>query len=56
MRPHSGPAFVDLPLDHVFMEAEDERGAEAPAAPAARRRLPDLARALALLRATRSGR
>jgi acetolactate synthase-1/2/3 large subunit len=22
-RPHSGPAFVDLPLDHVFMEAED---------------------------------
>src|SRR5215212_10304546 len=25
LRPHSGPAFVDLPLDHVFMEAEDER-------------------------------
>jgi acetolactate synthase-1/2/3 large subunit len=23
-RPHSGPAFVDLPLDHVFMEAEDQ--------------------------------
>jgi len=22
-RPHSGPAFVDLPLDHVFMEAEE---------------------------------
>ncbi len=21
--PHSGPAFVDFPLDHVFMEAED---------------------------------
>ena len=26
--PHSGPAFVDLPLDHVFMEAE---GGEEPA-------------------------
>ena len=22
VRPHSGPAFVDLPLDHVFMEAD----------------------------------
>jgi acetolactate synthase-1/2/3 large subunit len=22
-RPHGGPAFVDLPLDHVFMEAAD---------------------------------
>src|SRR4051795_8518144 len=22
-RPHTGPAFVDFPLDHVFMEAED---------------------------------
>ena len=29
VRPHSGPAFVDLPLDHVFMEAE---GGEEPAA------------------------
>ena len=27
LRPHSGPAFVDLPLDHVFMEAEGGRGA-----------------------------
>src|ERR1700709_234313 len=26
VRPHSGPAFVDLPLDHVFMEDGDERG------------------------------
>ena len=33
VRPHSGPAFVDLPLDHVFMEAE---GGEEPA----RRRAP----------------
>ncbi len=22
-RPHTGPAFLDFPLDHVFMEAED---------------------------------
>ena len=48
VRPHSGPAFVDLPLDHVFMEAEDERGddevAARPAPP-----VPDLARALTLL-------
>src|SRR5215210_6556328 len=28
-RPHGGPAFVDLPLDHVFMEAE-EPALEAP--------------------------
>src|ERR687886_909909 len=27
LRPHSGPAFVDLPLDHVFMEGE---GADEP--------------------------
>src|SRR3954451_1201815 len=34
MRPHSGPTFVDFPLDFVFMEAqpteEDERPAELP--------------------------
>src|SRR4029079_15997998 len=23
LRPHSGPTFVDLPLDYVFMEADD---------------------------------
>ncbi len=45
-RPHSGPAFVDLPLDHVFMEAE---GGEEPAAAAPAPVTPDLARALALL-------
>jgi acetolactate synthase-1/2/3 large subunit len=48
VRPHSGPAFVDLPLDHVFMEAEDERGDEEPAARPAPP-VPDLARALTLL-------
>ena len=47
VRPHSGPAFVDLPLDHVFMEAEG--GEEPAAAPRARPATPDLARALALL-------
>jgi acetolactate synthase-1/2/3 large subunit len=46
VRPHSGPAFVDLPLDHVFMEAE---GGEDPAPVALARATPDLARALALL-------
>src|SRR4051812_44437171 len=46
LRPHSGPAFVDLPLDHVFMEAEGgtEPPAAAPAPPT-----PDVARALQLL-------
>src|SRR3954453_11923989 len=48
VRPHSGPAFVDFPLDHVFMEAEDARGAHEPA-PRPAPPLPDLARALTLL-------
>jgi acetolactate synthase-1/2/3 large subunit len=26
LAPHSGPAFVDLPLDHVFSEAEEQGG------------------------------
>jgi acetolactate synthase-1/2/3 large subunit len=46
VRPHSGPAFVDLPLDHVFMEAE---GGEEPVPTAPVPATPDLARALALL-------
>jgi len=46
LRPHSGPAFVDFPLDHVFMEAEEQPAGNPPvrSAPA-----PDLGRALALL-------
>ena len=48
VRPHSGPAFVDLPLDHVFMEAGDEEGDEEPA-PRPAPPVPDLARALTLL-------
>src|SRR3954451_14126298 len=46
LRPHSGPAFVDLPLDHVFMEAEG--GAEPPA-PAPAPPTPAVARALPVL-------
>src|SRR5829696_9549017 len=30
VRPHSGPAFVDLPLDHVFMEAGADEGEDEP--------------------------
>jgi acetolactate synthase-1/2/3 large subunit len=31
LRPHSGPTFVDLPLDYVFMEAEEpEAGSSLP--------------------------
>src|SRR5215211_4320855 len=48
VRPHSGPAFVDLPLDHVFMEGGEEQG-DAPAAVPPRADVPDLARALSLL-------
>jgi len=50
LRPHSGPTFVDFPLDHVFMEAEEaepvERVPHPPATPDARM----LDRAIALLR------
>jgi acetolactate synthase-1/2/3 large subunit len=48
MTPHSGPAFLDFPLDYVFMEGEEREG-EPPAAPE-----PgvegDVERAIALLR------
>jgi acetolactate synthase-1/2/3 large subunit len=52
LAPHGGPAFVDLPMDHVFSEAV-AGPAPAPAAPAAVGPAPDgdaLERALALLR------
>jgi acetolactate synthase-1/2/3 large subunit len=48
VRPHSGPAFVDLPLDHVFMEGGEETGEDEPS-PRPVPPVPDLARALALL-------
>jgi acetolactate synthase I/II/III large subunit len=35
LAPHSGPAFVDFPLDLVFMEAQDPEGAPATPAPGA---------------------
>jgi acetolactate synthase-1/2/3 large subunit len=47
--PHSGPAFVDFPLDLVFMEAPDE-GEPAPLPDPAAGPVPDVARAGALLR------
>ncbi len=38
LQPHSGPAFLDFPLDHVFSEAPapEEDDADAPGAPLAR--------------------
>jgi acetolactate synthase-1/2/3 large subunit len=47
MTPHTGPTFVDFPLDHVFMEGE---AAEAPAAaPVVGALSGDVERAIALL-------
>src|SRR5215216_2296571 len=50
LRPHTGPTFLDFPLDHVFTEAEEpepvESSAHPPAVPDARM----LDRAVALLR------
>jgi acetolactate synthase-1/2/3 large subunit len=47
--PHSGPTFVDFPMDVVFMEAP-EAGDPAPLPDAAGGAVPDVARAAALLR------
>src|SRR4051812_27441051 len=52
VRPHSGPTFLDFPLDLVFSEAEEPEAGAAPPDPAAGPE-PDgdaLARAVALLR------
>jgi acetolactate synthase-1/2/3 large subunit len=49
LTPHSGPAFIDFPMDVVFQEAPDAE--DAPALPdAAGGPVPDVARAAALLR------
>jgi acetolactate synthase-1/2/3 large subunit len=53
--PHTGPAFVDFPLDHVFMEApgsgdEEDQGTGAPRPRAATADPRELDRAVALLR------
>ena len=55
LTPHSGPAFLDFPLDHVFMEApagdeDDDAGAAARARGAATADPAALDRAAALLR------
>jgi acetolactate synthase-1/2/3 large subunit len=54
LAPHSGPAFLDFPLDHVFMEAPagdaDEPGEAPRARGAATAARADLDRAAALLR------
>src|SRR6478752_31545 len=49
LRPHSGPAFVDFPLDVVFSEAAEE-GAPATLPDPAGGEVPDLTRAITLLR------
>jgi acetolactate synthase-1/2/3 large subunit len=48
-RPHSGPTFVDFPLDVVFMEAEDPEILEVPAPRPVRPDQSQLDRAVALL-------
>jgi len=48
--PHSGPTFVDFPLDHVFMEADAPPGAELPPAPWDGPAAEGVERAAALLR------
>jgi acetolactate synthase I/II/III large subunit len=49
-RAHTGPAFVDLPLDHVFMEAPEQAAEPAGEVPHQRPVEGDLERAVALLR------
>ena len=50
LRPHGGPAFLDFPLDYVFMEAEEPEPAAAPPHPPAAPEPRALERAAALLR------
>ena len=49
LRPHSGPTFVDLPLDFVFMEAPEPEGGEALPDPLDEPVAEGVERALALL-------
>ncbi len=49
-RPHGGPAFLDFPLDYVFMEAQEPEPAAAPPHPPAAPEPRALERAAALLR------
>jgi acetolactate synthase-1/2/3 large subunit len=50
VKPHGGPTFIDLPLDHVFMEAPEEELEIAPVPDPATPTGGDLDRAIALLR------
>jgi acetolactate synthase I/II/III large subunit len=49
-RPHSGPAFIDFPLDLVFMEADEPEIVDVPAPRPAAPEQRELDRAVALLR------
>src|SRR3954451_14277348 len=49
LRPHSGPTFVDLPLDFVFMEAPEQEAGPALPDPLDEPVAADVERALALL-------
>src|SRR5919199_103237 len=49
-RPHTGPAFLDFPLDVVFMEAPDPGEPDLPPPVAGRADGAELERAVALLR------
>jgi acetolactate synthase I/II/III large subunit len=50
VRPHSGPVFIDLPLDHVFMEAEEPAPAEPASSSRGQADAAEVERAVALLR------
>ncbi len=50
LAPHSGPAFLDFPLDHVFMEAEEPGGTDPSPAEGPQADAGALDRAAALLR------
>jgi acetolactate synthase-1/2/3 large subunit len=50
LRPHTGPTFLDFPLDHVFTEAEEPEPAESTPHPPAAADARMLDRAVALLR------
>jgi acetolactate synthase I/II/III large subunit len=50
VRPHGGPVFVDLPLDHVFMEAEEPPETKPPSRSLGEADGAEVERAVALLR------
>jgi acetolactate synthase-1/2/3 large subunit len=50
LTPHTGPTFIDFPLDHVFSHAPDDSSPEPLPDPSAGPPAPDVSSALALLR------